>query len=174
MFSSFHTCSRDWIFTTMWKSQGSEDVVYHLELGTFRLFAACHDCIGRWHQFAVFSRSTLESSQFHRYSHCHNSRTGGDNWNCYVYVWLSKTTGHMMTTSNGNIFRVTGHLCGKFTSLRWIPRTKASDAELWYFLWSAPEINGWVNNREAGDLRRHRTHYDVTIMKMFMNSGQHV
>ena len=24
--------------------------------------------------------------------------------------------------------------------------------------------NGWVNNREAGDLRRHRTHYDVTVM----------
>ena len=22
---------------------------------------------------------------------------------------------------------------------RWIPRTKASDAELWRFLWSAPE-----------------------------------
>ena len=22
----------------------------------------------------------------------------------------------------------------------------------------------WVNNREAGDLRRHRTHYDVTVM----------
>ena len=26
-------------------------------------------------------------------------------------------------------------------------------------------INGWVNNGEAGDLRRHRTHYDVTVMK---------
>ena len=26
-------------------------------------------------------------------------------------------------------------------------------------------INGWVNNREAGDLRRHRAHYDVTIMQ---------
>ena len=25
-------------------------------------------------------------------------------------------------------------------------------------------INGWVNNREAGDLRRHRSHYDVTVM----------
>ena len=25
-------------------------------------------------------------------------------------------------------------------------------------------INGWVNNREAGDLRRHRAHYDVTVM----------
>ena len=25
-------------------------------------------------------------------------------------------------------------------------------------------INGWVNNREAGNLRRHRGHYDVTVM----------
>ena len=25
-------------------------------------------------------------------------------------------------------------------------------------------INGWVNNGEAGDLNRHRTHYDVTVM----------
>ena len=25
-------------------------------------------------------------------------------------------------------------------------------------------INGWVNNREAGDLRRHRAHHDVTVM----------
>ena len=24
--------------------------------------------------------------------------------------------------------------------------------------------NGWVNNREAGDLRRHRAHYDVILM----------
>ena len=26
-------------------------------------------------------------------------------------------------------------------------------------------INGWVNNREAGDLRRNRGHYDVIVMK---------
>ena len=25
-------------------------------------------------------------------------------------------------------------------------------------------INGWVNNREAGELRRHCAHYDVTVM----------
>ena len=25
-------------------------------------------------------------------------------------------------------------------------------------------IKGWVNNREAGDLRRHRAHYDVTVV----------
>ena len=46
---------------------------------------------------------------------------------------------------------------------RWIPRTKASDAELWCFLCSA-WINGWVNYHEAGDLRRHRARYEVTIM----------
>ena len=27
-------------------------------------------------------------------------------------------------------------------------------------------INGWVNNREAGDLRRYRAHYDVTVMSI--------
>ena len=26
-------------------------------------------------------------------------------------------------------------------------------------------INGWVNNRKAGDLRHHCVHYDVTIMR---------
>ena len=26
-------------------------------------------------------------------------------------------------------------------------------------------INDWVNNGEAGELRRHRAHYDVTIME---------
>ena len=45
----------------------------------------------------------------------------------------------MMTSSNENIFRVTGHLCGEFTGHRWIPLTKAIDAEFWCFLWSAPE-----------------------------------
>ena len=28
------------------------------------------------------------------------------------------------------------NLCGEFTGYRWIPHTKASDAELWCFLWS--------------------------------------
>ena len=71
----------------------------------------------------------------------------------------------MMTSSNGNIFRVTDPLCGEFTGHRWIPHTEASDAELWCFLWSAYWINGWTNTREAGDLRRRRAHYDVIVMR---------
>ena len=46
----------------------------------------------------------------------------------------------MMTSSNGNVFHITG-LCegNALATHRWIPLTKASDAELWYFIWSAPE-----------------------------------
>ena len=45
---------------------------------------------------------------------------------------------------------------------RWIPLTKASDALMFSLIcvWT----NGWANNPDAGDLRRHRTHYYVTVM----------
>ena len=29
-------------------------------------------------------------------------------------------------------------------------------------------MNGWVNNREAGDLRRHCANYDATVMEIDM------
>ena len=32
-------------------------------------------------------------------------------------------------------------------------------------------INGWVNNCEAGDLRRHRAHYDVIVMLQVYFTG---
>ena len=32
-------------------------------------------------------------------------------------------------------------------------------------------INGWVHNREAGDLRRNQAHYDVIVMTMSQWSG---
>ena len=32
-------------------------------------------------------------------------------------------------------------------------------------------INGWVNNSEAGDLRRHRAHYEVTVIRKDMWRG---
>ena len=41
----------------------------------------------------------------------------------WIFLWL------MMTSSNGNIFRVAGPLCGEFTGHRWIPHTRTSDAD---------------------------------------------
>ena len=91
---------------------------------------------------------------------CINS--GWPKW-CY-FTWIvvpDQNFKFMMTSSNGNIFRVTGHLCGEFTGLRWIPRTKASDAELWCFLWCARLV---IWDAIAGDLRRYCIHYDVIVM----------
>ena len=66
----------------------------------------------------------------------------------------------MMTSSNGNIFSVTGHLWGVHrstvpvngtgqryrstvpvngTGQRWIPLTEASDAEIWSIILSVPK-----------------------------------
>ena len=62
----------------------------------------------------------------------------------------------MITSSNGNIFRVTGPLCGEFTGHRWIPNTKSQwrGTLMFFFFFICAWIKVWVNNREAGDLRR--------------------
>ena len=86
-----------------------------------------------------------------------------------------KSTSSTMTSTNGNIFHVTGSLCGEFTGQRWIPRTKASDTELWCFL--DLRLNKPLSNiPETGDLRRHRAHCDVNVMVRagFMNILQDI
>ena len=40
---------------------------------------------------------------------------------------------NMMTSSNGNIFHVTGPLWGKSTDHRWIPLTKVNGMQIWCF-----------------------------------------
>ena len=70
---------------------------------------------------------------------------------------------YMMTSSNGNLSALLAHcagnspITGEFPAQR--PVTRSFDILL-IFVWR----NDWVNNHEAGDLRRHRSHYDVTVM----------
>ena len=68
-----------------------------------------------------------------------------------------------MTSSNGNIFRVIGPLCGEFTGPGEFPaqRPVTRSFDVFFDL----RLNDWVNYREAGDLRRHRGHYDVNLME---------
>ena len=66
----------------------------------------------------------------------------------------------MMMSSNGNIFCITGPLCGEFTG----PGDKGQCRGALMFSLICIWINGWVNNCEAGDLRHHHGHYDVIIM----------
>ena len=56
--------------------------------------------------------------------------------------------------------------------VRWIHRSPANSSHKsqWrgalMFSFICAWINGWVNNDEAGDLRRHSAHYDVTVLSM--------
>ena len=68
-------------------------------------------------------------------------------------TWGRLCTRNMMTSSNGNTFRVTGwpFVRGESIGHRWIPLTKASGVGLWCFLWSTPEQtveqNNWTHSR---------------------------
>ena len=73
---------------------------------------------------------------------------------------------NMMASSNGNIFCVTGLSCGEFTGQRWIPLTKGQWRGVLMFSLICAWTKGWVNNLDAGDLSRHRAHYDVTVMTL--------
>ena len=67
---------------------------------------------------------------------------------------------YRMTPSNGNI-SILQALCEGNSPVTVNPLIKSGDAELWCFLWSAPEQNGWANHRDAGD---HCIHCDITVM----------
>ena len=85
------------------------------------------------------------------------------NWACLVVIF-------MMTSSNGSIFHVTGPLCRPF--VRGIHRSQVNSPKKgqWrgalIFSFICAWINARVNNREAGDLRHHRAHYDNIVMYM--------
>ena len=91
-------------------------------------------------------------------------------WICFWYFRYSHhplnfDDGYnMMTSSNENIFRVTGPLCGEFTGPGEFPAQGQWRGALMFSVICA-WINDWVNNCEAGDLRGHLGHYDVYVVK---------
>ena len=76
---------------------------------------------------------------------------------------MEKDDLHLASHQMEIFFRVTGTcagnspVTGEFPVVR--PVTRSFDVSL-ICAW----INGWVNSREAGDLRRNRAHYDVILM----------
>ena len=58
---------------------------------------------------------------------------------------------YMMTSSNGNIFRVSGPLWGESIGPRLIPLTKASDTELWRFFWSDQTVEQTIKTPVTSD-----------------------
>ena len=73
------------------------------------------------------------------------------------------TASRMMTSSNGNILRVTGTLWGNHRSPVHSPH-KSQWCGALMFSFICTWTNGWANNRDDGDLRHHGAHYDVIVM----------
>ena len=80
-----------------------------------------------------------------------------------INIWVDSR--NMMMSSNGNIFRVTGPFCVPGIHR---PPVNSPHKGQWrgalmfslIYVWT----NGWVNNRDPVDLRRHRADYDVTLI----------
>ena len=69
----------------------------------------------------------------------------------------------MMTPSNGCVFRVTVPFWGESTGQQWIPLKMPVKLSFDVFF-DQGSTNGWSSNRDAGDLKRYRVHYDVSVM----------
>ena len=74
---------------------------------------------------------------------------------------------------NGNIFRVTGPLCGEFTGHRWIPRTKARDA-VFYDLRLNKRLSkqswGWWFETPSCPLWRHCNDNITALLESLMST----
>ena len=79
------------------------------------------------------------------------------------YICCDACQIYMMTSPNGDIFRVAGHCAGNSPVPGEFPHKGQWRGTLMFSLICA-WINGWVNNGKAGDLRRHHSHYGVTVM----------
>ena len=73
----------------------------------------------------------------------------------WVMIWWR----HQMKTLSAFLAICASLVTGEFPAKR--PVTRGFDVFFDLRLYK----NGWLKNREAGDLRRHRTQYDVIIMK---------
>ena len=80
----------------------------------------------------------------------------------------------MMTSSNGNIFRVTGHLCGEFTGLREFPTQRPVTRSFDVFFYLRPNKRlskqswGWWLKTPSRPLWRHRN--DIKFVNSYITS----
>ena len=75
-------------------------------------------------------------------SHTSSLTTNTSSYSIDIFTEQCKYNNLQSTTFkslNRNVLRVIDPLWGEFAGHRWIPLTKASDAELWCFLWSLSE-----------------------------------
>ena len=87
-------------------------------------------------------------------------------------TWVLCNTGYMMTSSNGNIFRVTGPLCGEFTGPGKFPtqRPVTRSFDVFFDLRLNKRLSkqswGWWSETPSSSLWRHRNDPSATQLKL--------
>ena len=154
------TCSHRWLMNIYFIQCICSWRVNVCETG---MCGAQYECIIDWHKtpgMYVMNPHMYEWTHTRSFeNHIYHMAT----WNPVLYISWNLLC---MTSSNGNVFCVTGPLCGDFTTGSPV---KSPHKGQWHgalvFSLIGAWINSWVNNWEAGDLRCHRVHYDVTAMQ---------
>ena len=105
-------------------------------------------------------------------------------WKLYYILWVSvynHFTFGMMTSSNGNIFRVTGRLCEEFTGDRWFPsqRPVTRSFDIFFDLRLNKRLSkqswGWWFKTPSHPLWRHcNGNYHMFQHHLYAKSTSHV
>ena len=104
----------------------------------------CHDNVIKWKHFPVWYGGLKA------------------HWSYLPYAWWR----HQMETFSASMALCAGNspVTGEFPSTK--PVTRSFDI----FFDLRPNKFAWVSNREAGDLRRHRAHYDIIVIDVCEHS----
>ena len=92
-----------------------------------------------------------------------NSLRARESGNGFVVIWILRNKLHDDVIKWKHFPRHWSFVRGIHRSLVNSPHKGQWRGALVFSLICA-RINGWINNGEAGDLRRHRVHYDVIVM----------
>ena len=114
----------------------------------FSIWLHCYLIMSEWVHLQIYNCNVIHVCNHHLEEHEH-----------YVREWFFYLS-FMMTSLNRAVFRVTGPLC------RWPVNSphKGQWRGASMFSLVCAWTNGWVNHRDAGDLKRHRAHYDFTVV----------
>ena len=115
------------------------------------------------------------------------------NWFCDSWNWARTVQAETLVRSLSSTYRITLHRYSKITFIHTWAKWWRHQMKTFYALLAIGEgnprspadsphkgqwrgalmlslicawTNGWANDQDAGDMRRHRAHYDVTVTKM--------
>ena len=118
----------------------------------------------------VFVCLHITLSYCHRYAISYETLNMRNACQGYPIVWVSQIKSIL---AHDDVIKWK-HLCGISSVTGELPSQSQGLRALMFSLICAEKKNGWINNREAGDLRRHRAHYDTIVMDLSRDDCEYI